>query len=197
MSAISVEPKIKSGCRRDNFRSFALERSSVRLNQSSAIRACQSLLVGKEGRANPRPWELLSKIRSVVGRLEEIILLAPTDNIGGFTYHTALVCLSAGFNGSKVMGQKTISIVDEIGIVAHLQSLSRINNRSKVVRSLPPNSPDLFGGLPMVIKPHLHETRLAYLTWWRDCLFGKNQEKTKWKKSAANKFDADLNKSFS
>ena len=97
----------------------------------------------------------------LLGRLEEIMLMAPTgaaaDNIDGNTYHTSLG-ISIGNKSSRAASQriqrlwakKTIMIIDEISM-ADLQSLSKINNRCKIARSLPVDSPDLFGGLPVVI----------------------------------------------
>ena len=41
-------------------------------------------------------------------------------------------------------------IVDEISMV-DLQTMAKINNCYKVARSLSPDSPELFGGLPIVV----------------------------------------------
>jgi hypothetical protein len=94
-----------------------------------------------------------------LGRKHEIILTAPTgaaaDNLGGNTYHTSL-----GINLSyktavtarvrKLWARKTILVIDEMSMI-DLKTLNVINNQCKVARSLPRTSPDLFGGLPIVI----------------------------------------------
>ena len=94
-------------------------------------------------------------------RKSEVILMAPTgaaaDNIGGNTYHT---CLGISINKTqkptvsprirKLWSTKTIMIIDEISMT-DLTTLSTINNRCKIAKSLDRSSPDLFGGLPIVI----------------------------------------------
>jgi hypothetical protein len=87
--------------------------------------------------------------------------LAPTgaaaDNMGGNTIHTALG-MSIGTKQNRAPPQriqrlwarKTIMIVDEISMV-DLQTMAKINNRCKMARSLFPDSPELFGGLPIVV----------------------------------------------
>ncbi|KAJ6087103.1 hypothetical protein N7467_006017 [Penicillium canescens] len=80
---------------------------------------------------------------------------AAADNLGGNTYHTSL-----GINLSykaavstrvrRLWARKTILVIDEMSMV-DLKMLSVINNQCKVARSLPRSSPDLFGGLPIVI----------------------------------------------
>ena len=94
-------------------------------------------------------------------RKNEIILMAPTgaaaDNIGGNTYHTLLgISISKPQKPSakprikKLWSKKTIMIVDEISMT-DLSMLNTINNQCKIAKSLDRNSPDLFGGLPIVI----------------------------------------------
>ena len=94
-------------------------------------------------------------------RKDEIILMAPTgaaaDNIGGNTYHTSLGISISKMQKPGVKPQikklwlkKTIMIIDEISMT-DLNMLSTINNQCKIAKSLDRNSPDLFGGLPVVI----------------------------------------------
>ena len=94
-------------------------------------------------------------------RKDEIILMAPTgaaaDNIGGNTYHTSLgISISKTQKPGmkprikKLWLKKTIMIIDEISMT-DLSMLSTINNQCKIAKSLDRNSPDLFGGLPVVI----------------------------------------------
>jgi hypothetical protein len=97
----------------------------------------------------------------LICRREEVILMAPigaaADNIGGNTYHTALGMSIAKTQKTTVSSRvrrlwsrKTIMIIDEVSIV-DLSMLSTINNHCKIARSLHRSSPDLFGGLPIVI----------------------------------------------
>jgi hypothetical protein len=94
-------------------------------------------------------------------RKDEVILMAPTgaaaDNIGGNTYHTALgISISKMQKPTissrirKLWSRKTIMIIDEVSMV-DLSMLSTINSQCKTARSLDRSSPDLFGGLPIVI----------------------------------------------
>ncbi|KAJ5370019.1 uncharacterized protein N7496_006111 [Penicillium cataractarum] len=94
-------------------------------------------------------------------RKNEIILMAPTgaaaDVIGGSTYHTSLgISLnryrraSVGQRVRRLWTQKTIMFIDEVSMV-DLSALSIINTHCKIARSLERSSPDLFGGLPVVI----------------------------------------------
>jgi hypothetical protein len=97
----------------------------------------------------------------LIYRKNELILMAPTgaaaDVIGGNTYHTSL---GISLNRSRQTGmgprvrqlwsRKTIMIIDEVSMI-DLSTLSTINNHCKTARSLERASPDLFGGLPMVI----------------------------------------------
>ena len=97
----------------------------------------------------------------LIRRRNEVILLAPTgaaaDNIGGSTIHTALGMSIAKKQKPSVSprvknlwSNKTIMIVDEISMV-DLSMLHTINNQCKIAKSLNRGSPDLFGGLPVVI----------------------------------------------
>ncbi|KAJ5111789.1 hypothetical protein NUU61_001419 [Penicillium alfredii] len=94
-------------------------------------------------------------------RREEVIIMAPTgaaaDNIGGNTFHTSLGISVTRTPGHaitsrvrKLWSRKTIMITDEVSMM-DLSMLSVINNHCKMARSLDRGSPDLFGGLPMVI----------------------------------------------
>jgi PIF1-like helicase len=77
--------------------------------------------------------------------------------MGGNTIHTALG-MSIGTKQNRAPPQriqrlwarKTIMIVDEISMV-DLQTMAKINSRCKMARSLSPDSPELFGGLPIVV----------------------------------------------
>jgi hypothetical protein len=50
----------------------------------------------------------------------------------------------------QLWARKTILVIDEMSMI-DLKMLSVINDQCKVARSLPRSSPDLFGGLPIVI----------------------------------------------
>ncbi|KAJ5117596.1 hypothetical protein N7448_011228 [Penicillium atrosanguineum] len=97
----------------------------------------------------------------LIHRKDEIILMAPTgaaaDVIGGSTYHTSLgISLNryrrtgVGPRVRRLWSRKTIMVIDEVSMV-DLSALSIINTHSKIARSLDRSSPDLFGGLPIVI----------------------------------------------
>jgi len=97
----------------------------------------------------------------LICRKEEVILMAPTgaaaDNISGNTYHTALGISIAKTQKTivssrvrKLWSRKTVMIIDEVSMT-DLSMLSTINNQCKIARSLDRSSPDLFGGLPIVI----------------------------------------------
>lgn len=97
----------------------------------------------------------------LVLRKSEVILMAPTgaaaDNIGGNTYHA---CLGISITKTqkptvstrirKLWSTKTIMIIDEVSMM-DLTTLNTINNQCKIAKSLDRSSPDLFGGLPIVI----------------------------------------------
>jgi hypothetical protein len=91
---------------------------------------------------------------------DEVILMAPTgavaDNIGWNTYHTALGISIARTQSTtvssrvrKLWSRKTM-IIDEASMT-DLSMFSTINNQCKIARSLDRSSPDLFGGLPIVV----------------------------------------------
>ena len=98
---------------------------------------------------------------NLVGRKDEVVLMAPTgaaaDNIGGNTYHTSL---GISIDRSRKTGmksrvrrlwsRKTIMIVDEVSMM-DLRMISVIDNQCKIAKALDRSSPDLFGGLPVVI----------------------------------------------
>jgi hypothetical protein len=98
---------------------------------------------------------------TLLHRDQEIMLMAPTgaaaDNIGGNTYHTALG-MSVGNRSNRkpprriqqLWSRKTIIMIDEISMV-DLRTLARINERCKMARCLSADSPELFGGVPMVV----------------------------------------------
>ncbi|KAJ5082332.1 hypothetical protein N7532_011375 [Penicillium argentinense] len=95
-------------------------------------------------------------------RKKEVILTAPTgaaaDNIGGNTYHTSLgisidrsrATSTTRSRIKRLWERKTIMIVDEVSMM-DLTMLSMINNHCKMAKSLDRNSPEFFGGLPIVI----------------------------------------------
>ena len=120
------------------------------------------LYVGGEGGVGKsQVIKVIVEGMDLIRRKDEVILMAPTgaaaDNIGGNTYHTSL-----GINRSqtqkpsvssrvnKLWSRKTIMIIDEISMM-DLSMLSKINNQLKIAKSLDRSSPDLFGGLPIVI----------------------------------------------
>ncbi|KAJ5761308.1 hypothetical protein N7520_008464 [Penicillium odoratum] len=97
----------------------------------------------------------------LIRRKEEVIVMAPTgaaaDNIGGNTFHTSLGISITRNQGHtitsrvrKLWSRKTIMIIDVVSML-DLSMLSVINNHCKMARSLDQRSPDLFGGLPIVI----------------------------------------------
>ena len=98
---------------------------------------------------------------NLMDQKQEVNLMAPTgaaaDNIGGNTYHTALgisICKTQKPTVSdrvkKLWSNKTIMVMDEVSML-DLTSLNMINNQCKIAKSLDRSSPDLFGGLPIVI----------------------------------------------
>jgi hypothetical protein len=94
-------------------------------------------------------------------RKDEVIRMAPTGiaavNINGNTYHS---CLGMGLSKTqksavsprvrRLWSKKTIMIIDEVSMI-DLSMLSTIDNYCKIAKSLDRSSPDLFGGLPIVI----------------------------------------------
>jgi hypothetical protein len=82
---------------------------------------------------------------------------AAADTIGGNTYYISLGIsinhLQKGVMTSRVRRlwtQKTIMFIDEISMI-DLTMLGIVNNHCRIARSLDRSSPDLFGGLPVVI----------------------------------------------
>jgi hypothetical protein len=122
----------------------------------------QLLYVGGEGGVGKS--QIIKAIvagMDLIHRKEEVILMAPTgaaaDSIRGNTYHTALGISIAKVQKTmvssrvrKLWSRKTIMIIDEVSMT-DLSMLSTINNQCKIARSLDRSSPDLFGGLPIVI----------------------------------------------
>jgi hypothetical protein len=116
-------------------------------------------ITGEGGTGKTQIPKAIEAALDFLGRKHEIILTAPTgaaaDNLGGNTYHTSL-----GINLSykaavtarvrKLWARKTVLVIDEMSMI-DLKMLSVINGQCKVARSLPRSSPDLFGGLPIVI----------------------------------------------
>ena len=116
-------------------------------------------ITGEGGTGKTQIPKAIEAALDILGRKHEIILTAPTgaaaDNLGGNTYHTSL-----GINLSckaavtarvrKLWARKTILVIDEMSMI-DLKMLGVINNQCKVARSLPRSSPELFGGLPIVI----------------------------------------------
>jgi AAA domain-containing protein len=92
----------------------------------------------------------------LLNREHEMMLLAPTGaaahNIGGNTIHNALGMSNASERKrtQSLWNRKTVMVVDEVGMI-DIQTLAQLSNRCKVVRSLSPESPELFGGLPIVV----------------------------------------------
>jgi hypothetical protein len=116
-------------------------------------------ITGEGGTGKTQIPRAIEAALEVLGRKHEIILTAPTgaaaDNLGGSTYHTSLG-INLSFRAAistrvrRLWAKKTILVIDEMSMV-DLRMLSVINNQCKVARSLPRSSPDLFGGLPIVI----------------------------------------------
>ncbi len=116
---------------------------------------------GEGGTGKSRIINAIVTGMDLILRKHEIILMAPTgvaaDNIGGNTYHASLGIGLTNVQRSKVStritklwSRKTIMIIDEVSMI-NLASLSVINNQCKIAKSLNRDSPDLFGGLPIVI----------------------------------------------
>jgi hypothetical protein len=98
---------------------------------------------------------------NMIGRKDEVILMAPTgaaaDNIGGNTYHTSLGISIDRSRGTamksrvrRLWSHKTIMFVDEVSMM-DLTMISVIDNHCKIAKSPDRSSPDLFGGLPVII----------------------------------------------
>ena len=117
---------------------------------------------GKAGTGKSRIVKAVIIALSLLQRHAEIVLMAPTgsaaDNIDGNTYHTTLgmsinnktTIHPAPRRIQHLWANKTIMIIDEISMT-DLQSLSRINKRCNIARSLKSESAELFGEVPIVI----------------------------------------------
>jgi hypothetical protein len=116
-------------------------------------------ITGEGGTGKTQIPRAIEAALGILCRKHEIILTAPigaaADNLGGNTYHTSLginlsykAAVSARVR--RLWARKTILVIDEMSMV-DLKMLSVINNQCKVARSLPRSSPDLFGGIPIVI----------------------------------------------
>ena len=129
----------------------------------NAARRAQSLIyVGGEGGVGKS--QIVKAIvagMDLLYRKHEVILMAPTgaaaDVIGGNTYHTSLgvslgnsLRTGMGARVRRLWSRKTIMIIDEVSMI-DLSALSTINAHCKIARSLHRSSPDLFGGLPLVM----------------------------------------------
>ncbi|KAJ5091039.1 hypothetical protein N7532_009723 [Penicillium argentinense] len=118
-------------------------------------------ITGEGGTGKSQIPRAIVAAMDLLGRKDEIMLMAPTgaaaDTIGGNTYHTCLGIsinrLQKGAMGSRVRrlwAHKTIMFIDEMSML-DLTMLSVVNNHCMIARSLDRSSPDLFGGLPVVI----------------------------------------------
>jgi PIF1-like helicase len=97
----------------------------------------------------------------LLSRKNEVIVMGPTgtaaDNIGGSTCHTALG-IGIGKKQKpdvaprvkRLWAKKTIMVIDEVSMVS-LDTLALINRQCKAAKAQAVTSPDLFGGLPIVI----------------------------------------------
>lgn len=125
---------------------------------------------------------------ALIGRKHEIILMAPTgaaaDNVGGNIYHAALGVSIANTQKRtvplrirKLWAPKTIVMIDEISMT-DLSMVSTINSQCRVTRSLERHSPDLFGGLPIVIfiGDFYQYSPVRGQPLWKDPRAGKDDE---------------------
>lgn len=133
-------------------------------NPSGSSRREQMLLciIGEGGTGKSQVIKAIVAGMDLLHRKKEVILTAPTgaaaDNIGGNTYHTSLgISIDRSRTASitrsrikRLWARKTIMIVDEVSMM-DLTMLSMINNHCKIAKSLDRNSPEFFGGLPLVI----------------------------------------------
>jgi hypothetical protein len=122
----------------------------------------QLLYIGGEGGVGKS--QIIKAIVAAIDliyRKDKVILMAPTgvaaDNIRGNTYYTALGISIAKVQKitvsscvRKLWSRKTVMFIDKISII-DLSIISTINNQCKIARSLYKSSPDLFGGLLIVI----------------------------------------------
>ncbi|CEO59597.1 hypothetical protein PMG11_04269 [Penicillium brasilianum] len=136
--------------------------STVNSPQDPSPQKQTLLYVGGEGGVGKSQIiKAINAAMDLLHRKDEVILMAPTgaaaDVIGGSTYHTSLgISLNhhrrtgVGPRVRRLWCRKSIMIIDEISMV-DLSALSIINTHCKIARSLSRSSPDLFGGLPIVI----------------------------------------------
>ncbi|KAJ5100153.1 hypothetical protein N7532_007154 [Penicillium argentinense] len=119
-------------------------------------------IMGEGGTGKSQVIKAIVTGMDLLHRKKEVILTAPTgaaaDNIGGNTYHTSLgisidrsrATSTTRSRIKRLWERKTIIIVDEVSMM-DLTMLSMINNHCKMAKSLDRNSPEFFGGLPIVI----------------------------------------------
>jgi PIF1-like helicase len=116
---------------------------------------------GEAGVGKSRVSDAIVTGIDLINRRDEAILLAPTgaaaDNIGGATYHAALgISLRKTQNPDvparikRLWANKAILILDEISMT-DLNTLAIIERKCKAAKAQQSSSPDLFGGLPIVI----------------------------------------------
>lgn len=120
------------------------------------------LTTGEGGTGKSRIIKAIVAGMDLTERKDEVVLLGPTGaaatNIDGNTIHSSLgIGITPKKQRSdvsprvkKLWSKKKIMIIDEISMV-DLSQLSIINNHCKMAKSLDRNSPDPFGGLPIVI----------------------------------------------
>ncbi|CAI7655051.1 unnamed protein product [Penicillium glandicola] len=118
-------------------------------------------ITGEGGTGKSQILKAIVAAMHLLGRRDEIMLMAPTgaaaDMIGGNTYHTSLGIsinrLQKGATASRITrlwAHKTIVFIDEMSML-DLTMLSVGNHHCMIARSLNRSSPDLFGGLAVVI----------------------------------------------
>ena len=118
-------------------------------------------ITGEGGTGKSQIPKAIVSAMDLLGRRDEVILMAPTgaaaDTIGGNTYHTSLGISINRLQKSvvssrvkKLWAHKTIMFIDEMSMI-DLTMLSVVNNHCTIARSLDRSSPDLFGGLPVVV----------------------------------------------
>lgn len=129
---------------------------------SSGQREQSLIYVGGEGGVGKsQVIKAIVAAMDLIHRKEEVMLMAPTgaaaDIIGGSTYHTSLgISLNRYKRGGvsprvrRLWYRKTVMVIDEVSMI-DLSALSIINTHCKIARSLDRSSPELFGGLPVVI----------------------------------------------
>lgn len=118
-------------------------------------------ITGEGGTGKSQIPKAVVAAMDILGRREEIMLMAPTgaaaDTIGGNTYHTSLGIsinrlqkTAMNSRVKRLWAHKTIMFIDEMSMM-DLSMLSVVNNHCRIARSMDRSSPDLFGGLPVVI----------------------------------------------